>query len=116
MALLDQYGRPYGTDVEAEDAWSSGGRQDAWVNEQTGLGVRGLDKTKGASYWPVWRGLDQELTSLQNGSDIARKIVSKPVDEMFRRGWELEGKVGKGKTPLKESEVKDVEQWATEYL
>lgn len=116
MPLYDAFGRPYGTPAEA-DAWAERGqsfKQDAWVNQQTGLGVWGLDKTKGAAYWPVYRVLDQELTSLMNGSDIASKIVSKRVDEMFRRGWELEGSIN-GK-PLKDSEVKDCEQWAAEYL
>jgi phage-related protein (TIGR01555 family) len=116
MALLDPYGRPFGTDVEV-DTWAERGRgirQDAWVNQQTGLGVWGIDKSKAAHYWPVYRVLDQELTSLMNGSDIASKIVSKRVDEQFRRGWELEGSVNG--TPLKQQEVKDAEDWATEYL
>ena len=81
--LLDAYGLPMPTAAEREEAAAS--RQDAWGNWQTGLGLAG-DKTKSAAFLPVWRVLDQELTSLFNGSDIARKIVSARPEEMFRRG------------------------------
>lgn len=85
-------------------------RQDAWANMATGLGVYGVDKTRAAQYLPVWRVLDQELTSLMNGSDIAWKIVSKPVDEMFRRGFQIESE------DIQPSDRDDLRDWATEYL
>jgi len=84
--------------------------EDAWANPQTGIGVWGQDKTKAASYLPVWRVLDQELTSLYNGSDIAAKIVSKRPEEMFRRGFEIEA------PNVNESEKDSIREFATEYL
>jgi phage-related protein (TIGR01555 family) len=101
VSLLDQYGRPIPSSEE---------REDAWANPMTGLGVTGADKTRAASYLPVWRVLDQELTSLYNGSDIAAKIVSKPVEEQFRRGFEIEA------DNVSASEVDELREFATEYL
>jgi len=103
--LVDQWGRPLSLqDLEAAE------RSDAWTNQQTGIGVWGVDKTKGSTYWPVWRVLDQELTNLYNGSDIAKKIVAKRPEEMFRRGFEIEA------DNVESSERDDTRQFATEYL
>lgn len=102
--LVDQWGQPIvPVDPDAQ-------RMDAWANPATGIGVWGEDKTKAASYLPVWRVLDQELTSLHNGSHIARKIVSKPAEEMFRRGFDIDA------DGVDESGKDDVLEYAGEHL
>src|SRR5580700_2084940 len=106
MAILDQYGQPLQSREEREAMV----HQDAWVNPATGLGVWGQDKTKAATYLPVWRVLDQELTSLYNGSDIAAKIVSKRAEEMFRRGFDIEA------DGVNETAKEAIRDYATEYL
>ena len=108
VALLDQYGKAMPSREEREQMDAE--RQDAWANPQTGIGVWGQDKTKAATYLPVWRVLDQELTSLMNGNDIARKIVSKRPEEMFRRGFEIEG------DDIDASDNDDMREFATEHL
>jgi uncharacterized protein len=107
-ALLDQYGQPMPS--QAERSLLASEREDAWANPATGIGVWGQDKTKAATYLPVWRVLDQELTSLMNGSDIARKIVFKRADEMFRRGFEIEA------DNVNESQRDTMREFATEHL
>jgi uncharacterized protein len=102
--LVDQHGRP----IERPDPDEL--RMDQWANVQTGLGIHGLDKTRAGTYLPVWRILDQELTSLMNGSDIARKIVSKRPEEMFRRGFAIEAK------NVNESENQALRDFCTDYL
>jgi phage-related protein (TIGR01555 family) len=76
----------------------------------TGLGATGVDKSRAARYLPVWRVLDQELTSLYNGSDIAAKIIDNRPEEMFRRGFEPEC------DGLDASEVEDLRTDASERL
>lgn len=100
MPLFDPYGRP----LERQE------REDAWANPQTGLGIMGLDKSRAAAFLPPWRVLDQELTSLYNGSDIAAKIVGKRPEEMFRRGFEVEA------PGIDASATDDVREYASERL
>lgn len=80
MQLLDQFGRPW---VE-----KSGTRADSWQNLATGIGTF-RDKTTLGSFWTPWRVLDAELTALYSGSDLAAKIIEKPVDEMLSQGYDL---------------------------
>ena len=101
--LIDQYGRP----IDRSDLEE---REDSWANLQTGIGVRGVDKTRAGTYLPVWRVLDQELTSLMNGSDIARKIVSKRPEEMFRRGFAIEG------DGIKQTDNDAIRDFCTDHL
>lgn len=63
-------------------------RDDAWLNERTGIGTE-ADKTAHGFYAPVRRIMDPELTDLYNGSALAAKLVELRPREMFRRGYEV---------------------------
>jgi hypothetical protein len=66
--------------------FGSGG---GWLNPVTGLGTFSRDKVLQAGYWQPIRIPDPELAALFNGNDLARRIVSKKPEEMFRRGYQL---------------------------
>ena len=87
-------------------------RGDRWVNGLTGIGS-GVDKTSHGRFFPVNRVLDQELTSLFNGSDMARKIVEKRPKEMLRRGYEIESSDVKA---VKATQVDELRDYATDVL
>lgn len=66
----------------------NGLRADAWHNHTTGIGTW-RDKTTHGRFHEDYLLNWQELLALYNGSDLMAKIVSKPAEEMFRRGYEL---------------------------
>lgn len=107
MGLLNQYGRELLPATSQDDTPLF--RADRWQNQLTGIGT-GADKSQHGRFFPVYRVLDQELTSLHNGSDLAAKIVDKRPEEMFRRGFELEA------DGVKSSTIQDVREYASEYL
>lgn len=72
-------------------------RIDRWVNPATGLGTL-EDKTRAGHFEFPWRLMDQEITALISGNDLAAKIVEKRPAEMFRRGYRLTGKAKGGST------------------
>jgi phage-related protein (TIGR01555 family) len=106
--LLDVSGRPFPPESLTPKAAAE--REDSWQNPVTGIGMWNVDKTKQGSYQPVLRVLDQELTSLYNGSDLAAKVVEKPVHEMWRRGYDAEA------DGISASETKDFLAWCNETL
>ena len=59
-----------------------------WSNALTGLGTA-RDKVMAGVFNESIRIDDLTLTSLFNGNDIAKRIVSAKAKEMFRRGWVL---------------------------
>ena len=110
--ILDASGRPFPapempdpTDAIAPFGW----RHDRWENPLTGIGTGG-DKTTHGHFAPVWRVLDQELTSLHSGSDLAAKIVDDRPHEMFRRGYESEAE------SCTASETKAVDDYCRQVL
>lgn len=82
-------------------------RGDSWMNGRTGIGTW-ADKTMHGRFVPVFRIMDQELTSLYNGSALAAKVVEKRPREMFRRGYEVEC------DDLDASACKDLREYALE--
>ena len=106
--LLDVSGRPFPPESLTPKAAVE--RSDAWQNSATGIGMWNVDKTKQGTYQPVLRVLDQELTSMYNGSDLAAKVIEKPVHEMWRRGYDAEA------DGIKASETKDFLAWCNETL
>lgn len=65
-------------------------RFDSWQNFATGAGTS-IDKTRHTFFAPL-RQLDYgELESLYYGDDICARVVDDRADEMFRRGYQLEG-------------------------
>jgi phage-related protein (TIGR01555 family) len=87
-------------------------RLDRWVNYATGLGTF-EDKTRASSFEPPWRLSDVELTALASGNDLAAKCIEKRPDEMFRRGYSLEGqKPG----AINKSAIDEISAYATEDL
>jgi uncharacterized protein len=83
VLILDQFGQPFPPPPEPKY------HADRWENMSTGIGSA-ADKTVHGWFRPVLRVLDQELTSLHSGSDIAAKIVDTLPDECFRRGYDIE--------------------------
>lgn len=102
--LIDRFGRP----IVAQEQTPTY-RSDRWQNDLTGIGTPG-DKSTHGRFFPVSRVLDQELTSLYNGSDIAAKAVEARPFEMFRRGFEIEA------DGVDASAIADVREFATEHL
>ena len=87
-------------------------RLDRWENGLTGVGSE-ADKVNGEGhgrFFPVYRVLDQELTALHNGADLARHVVDRRPKEMFRRGYDLEA------DGITSSQTTDVRDYATEVL
>jgi phage-related protein (TIGR01555 family) len=107
--LFDQFGRAIANREDDSQSWW---REDRWVNPLTGIGTHG-DKLTAGQFQPPLRVVDAELTALYNGSDIAAKIVEKPIQELFREGFDLEG--GKD-AKLKPSDIDDLREYATEVL
>jgi hypothetical protein len=101
--LVDRFGRPMEASPEREQ------HSDSWKNYATGIGSS-ADKTRHGRFFPVNRILDQELTSLHNGSDIAAKIVDQRPIEMFRRGYDIEC------DGLSASQTDDLREFATEEM
>jgi len=64
-------------------------RADGWMNPWTGVGTN-RDKSIAGYFTPKFQLPPNELIAMFNSSDLARKIVVKPVKEMFRRGYKLE--------------------------
>jgi|GEM_PF-2409274 len=85
---------------------------DRWVNYQTGLGTL-VDKTRAAYFETPYRLNDVEITDLVSGNDLAAKCVEKRPNEMFRRGYTLEGKKA---GELDKSKIQDLTEYATERL
>ncbi len=71
---------------------------DAFVNAITGVGGQFTDKTRGGlaggPQWQLNPVLYPEANNLYRGSDLGRTIVDKPVEEMTRRGWDVEVQPG----------------------
>lgn len=88
MTILDEYGRPVDVPREAIERVT---RTDRWENPLTGIGTA-ADKTTHGRFFPTYRVLDQELTSLYNGSDLVATVVEAPALEKFREGFEIAGK------------------------
>ena len=65
-------------------------RLDGLVNAVTGLGVLGRDKRTSASY-RLSALVDKDAEILWRDNDMAGVIVEKPVEEMLREGFRLEG-------------------------
>ena len=116
--ILDLYGRP----LELPDPVF---RADGWVNGLTGIGVRGVDKSQASYFENTWRIQDQELRSLNDGSDLAAKVVWDRPNEAFREGYDLTGKIPKPKksgnptdnaTDVPENDLKDLRDYATEQF
>jgi uncharacterized protein len=63
-------------------------RKDGWENAWTGIGTS-RDKSMAGMYMPKYQLPHNELIAMFNGSDLAKKIVQKPVKEMFRRGYDI---------------------------
>lgn len=105
VLLYDARGEPLVVQGEPDEDV----RADAWQNWQTGIGTPG-DKTTAGRFFPVLRLFDSELRDLYNGSDLAAKIVEKRPKEMLRRGFKLKA------DEVKESDVKDLREHATEVL
>ena len=84
-----------GVEVPHMDAaWAQGVELDGYVNEVSGLGVLGYDKTLGTGPTGVsfavhrFSGIEAEMRS--RGSDLGNRIVSVIPDEMTREGWDLQ--------------------------
>jgi phage-related protein (TIGR01555 family) len=107
VKLVNQYGRPF--PPREEVAPPTHYRADRWSNEATGIGT-GSDKTVQGAFRPVWRILDQELTSLHSGADIAAKIVDSVPQEAFRRGYELKCE------DLNAKQIKLLREYGTDQL
>lgn len=71
-------------------------RSDAWENVLTGYGTA-RDKTTASCFGMVPLINDVELEALFYNSSIAAKAVEKPVDALFRAGFDLEGDDEKGR-------------------
>jgi phage-related protein (TIGR01555 family) len=115
-SILDLYGRPIEIPEPSE-------RQDNWRNLSTGIGVPGVDKSIASFYSETWRIMDQELRSLNDGSDLAAKVVWDRPDELFREGYDLTGRIPKPKksgtptdaaTDVSETDIKNLREYATE--
>lgn len=63
---------------------------DGWMNFTTGAGTA-LDKTRHTFYAPLQPLTDGELEALYYGDDISARAIDDRADEMFRRGYKLEG-------------------------
>jgi phage-related protein (TIGR01555 family) len=111
MQILDQYGRSFPTAEERADALPPNFRADNWVNNLTGVGSQ-VDKVNGqhGRFFPTARVLDQELTNLRNGSDLAAHVVDRRPEEMFRRGYDIES------DDLTSSQTEAVREYATDVL
>lgn len=63
-------------------------RADRWVNFLTAIGYSQRDKTQNAVF-ELENVNEQEAEDLWRGDDMGSKIVSKPVEDMFRQGYLL---------------------------
>lgn len=103
------------------------GKLDGWVDTLTGLGDPNRDKRlAGAAYPNVPILSYSQLTDLYRSSDIAAKIIEKPVEEMFRTGYdvlvngekgeELQDRlVARGALMDIDANLEDVERWARAF-
>ncbi len=72
----------------ADAARSFARRVDGLENVITGLGSSGYDKRLGAT-WAVDTLVYSETETLWRGNGLAARIIETPIDEMFRKGFEL---------------------------
>ncbi len=61
--------------------------QDGWENVVSGLGVLGLDRSRGMTFVPDEALSDAALTALFRDDDLSRLVVSIYPEEALRRGW-----------------------------
>jgi phage-related protein (TIGR01555 family) len=66
-------------------------RQDGWANLLTGMGIKGRDATAHTTYLADARLEYYELTQIYRGDGIARKAVDRPVHDMYREWFDIEG-------------------------
>lgn len=66
-------------------------RSDGLVNLYTGLGMKGRDKTKGATYFMDRPLHFRVLDAMYRSGGMAGRIIDLPVDEMLREGFDVEG-------------------------
>ena len=65
-------------------------RSDGWVNSVTGLGLATRDKVMQGRFYGMAQVSDEVLEAMYYGDDLAARIVSAPVDEAMRQGFEVE--------------------------
>ena len=82
------YPAPESPALEFEGTPRDQTRADGWQNPWTGVGTS-RDKSIAGYYMPKYQLAHNEVIAMFNSSDLARKIVLKPVREMFRRGFEI---------------------------
>lgn len=65
-------------------------RRADWANPATGMGMAGVDPAL-ATYYLANNGIsDEEAVDLHRTDPIAAKLINKPVDTAFEKGFELE--------------------------
>lgn len=94
--------------VEAQklDAAEIKARLDVWINQLTGLGIEGRDKSQSSKVVQRLLSKDQ-VEALYQVDKMARKVVNLPVDEMFREGFKI---------LIKEDKGNEINDWIWEEL
>jgi phage-related protein (TIGR01555 family) len=65
-------------------------RNDGWASTVTGIGTAVRDKAQSYAFTGCQQVSDEVLEAMYYGDDLANRIVSAPVDEAMRQGFELE--------------------------
>lgn len=81
-------------------------RSDAIVNASTGMGTA-YDKTVNAQIVPSPVMSDMAMSILFHSEDLARRLIEKPADDCFKKGFKIVG-LQKGQS---EKLTKQVKQW-----